>query len=405
MKKNIYVCGPTVYSNVHIGNIRPILTFDIFIRSLRHLGQEVYFIHNITDIDDKIIKRAIEENTSEKEIADKYTKHYFEVLKKLNIQMPDSIPNVVDNIDLIISFIEKLVDSNHAYVIEGNVFFDVTSIKNYGHLANRKLDEAQYEKEAGKKHPADFALWKKTTTGITFDSPWGKGRPGWHTECAAFIENELNGGSLDIHGGGIDLLFPHHENEDAQYVALNNVNIAKEWKHVGHINVQGEKMSKSIGNVMDAMETIQLYGADTLRVLFLSKNITSPLDITDEVLKNCVDLKDKYYKAFINSKILVNDSDVKMEKVEKIAGFIAIWDFNSAFVEYNLVVKEFNKNQDEYTAKNVIAASKLLGFSFINKSISNDQRSMYSEWQKLRDEKKFDQADKLRDLLIKDGLI
>lgn len=405
MRKNIYVCGPTVYSKVHIGNIRPILTFDIFIRSLKHLGMDVNFIHNITDIDDKIINKSIEEGVSEKEISERYTNHYFELLKLLNVTTLTSVPKVVENMSVIIEFVKKLVALNKAYVVDGTVYFDVTSVKNYGELSNRNLDESQYELGSGKKHPADFALWKKTNVGVTFDSPWGKGRPGWHTECAAFIDNELHGEQLDIHGGGIDLIFPHHENESAQYKALYGVGISKEWKHVGHIKLNGEKMSKSLGNVFDAEEFITNFGADTLRILFFTKNITNPLDLTDEVIDYSKDLANKYSKYFIKAKLISKNEEFEMEKIWKISQFIQGWDFNSAFVEYNLLVKDFNKKHDNTTANNLIEASKLIGFSFINKVITDKQRQIYNEWIRLREDLQFDRSDELREILIKDGLI
>lgn len=403
--KNIYVCGPTVYSKVHIGNIRPILTFDIFIRSLKALGEEVNFIHNITDIDDKIIRNAALEKTSEEKLSQKYAQLYFDLLKEINVDKPTHTPFVMESMKEIIAFIQKLIDKGNAYEVDGNVYFDVTSVSSYGSISKRKLDELVFEGGANKKNPADFALWKKTIEGIQFDSPWGLGRPGWHTECAVFINKYTNEASLDIHGGGIDLLFPHHENENVQYVAANGKEIAKEWKHVGHINLDGEKMSKSLGNIMDAETFIKQNGVDTLRMIFLTSNVTSPLDITEEVIETSKDQASKFRKAYLQAQALVLSNKAEEKLVHHIAKEISEWKFANAMKEVSTIVKDFNKDASSENANKVIALMNLLGFAFTREVVTPEQAKLIDAWQEFRKEGKFKEADELRDKLIAMGLI
>lgn len=400
--KNIYVCGPTVYSEPHIGNMRPILVFDLYIRALNALGTKTNFIHNITDIDDKIIKRALEEKVTEQEISSRYEAQYKELLNSLNVKSINEMPTVLENMDLIINFIKRLVEANKAYVVDGNVYFDVNSVSTYGSLSNRKLDEMQYEEGNFKKHPADFALWKKTDLGITFDSPWGKGRPGWHTECVVFIEKYLKGESLDIHGGGIDLLFPHHENENAQYEALFNKELAKEWRHVGHLNYEGEKMSKSLGNLISTSEFISRFGVDTLRYIFMTTSYSSPIDLTNELITSAKEQVEKLSRAFNKAQLVTSSftADVK-----QIAQFISEWNFAMANKEISEVLKDFNKQQSETNASRVLATLKLLGFAFTKNIISEEDKNTYQKWEKARKDADFASADILRNILKERNLI
>ena len=402
--KKIYVCGPTVYDTPHIGNMRPILTFDIYIRALRSLGQEVNFIHNITDIDDKIINKAKEQNTTEEAIANKYASEYFDLLNKFNIQKPTSMPTVLDNMDKIVNFIQKLIDKGFAYESNGNVLFDTSKLSNYGKISNRKLDEMQYENTEGKKHPADFALWKNTNEGIKFKSNWADGRPGWHTECALFISEGFNGESLDIHGGGIDLLFPHHENENAQFNALHDKDIANAWKHIGHLFVDGEKMSKSIGNIWSANDFINKVGADELRYIFLTSNVTSPLDLTEELIESSKS-QVKKLKRFFNLSQIYTSIDNEKNITEKIAALAADWKFAELNRELNEVLKSFNKDKNETTATQILSVLKLLGFKFSTEKLSQEVINDYRTWEKLRDEKKYEEADQIRNKLSKFDLV
>ena len=401
--KNIYVCGPTVYSKAHIGNLRPIITFDIFRRSVEFLGEEVNLIHNITDIDDKIIEAAKTEGISEKEIASKYKKYYLDLLNQSNVITPSSMPEVVNNIKEIITFIEKLIKLNKAYEVKGSVYFDVSSIESYGKLSNREVEEKDIE-NADKKHSADFALWKATDEAINFDSPWGMGRPGWHTECSAFINKELKGNSLDIHGGGIDLLFPHHENENAQYLAVNNKEITKEWKHTGKLNIKGVKMSKSIGNVIDAQDFINEYGVDMLRMIFLTTSYSSPIDIADEMLESNKKMLAAFKNDFIQAQ-MVTDKISKSEVLEEVAKSINNWKFASGIKLINIAAKKSRNSKDIKSASNILGIMKLIGFAFAEEMLSNKDKEEINKWEELRKNKDFEAADKLREKLAKEGKI
>ena len=396
--KNIYLCGPTVYNTPHIGNMRPIVTFDIFIRSLNALGIKTNLIHNLTDIDDKIIARAKTEGVSESEISEEYISEYRELLINYNINSPDSMPKVTENISNIIEYIESMIKSGNAYELNGDILFSVESFGEYGNVSNRSLDQMRFS-ESDKRHPGDFALWKKTDEGIQFDSPWGKGRPGWHTECAAFINREMNGESLDIHGGGIDLLFPHHENEAAQYKAVSGNDITKEWKHIGHISIDGDKMSKSLGNDLSAITFAEEVGPDVLRMLFLTTSPTGPINLTDEDLKQVTDLTNKWTSSFLKAQLY----ETQKAEVSNIAKLISEWKFAEANKVISEEVKKFNKTKENATT--IIGIMKLIGFNFSKIEISNEVKEMYFKWEKLRESANYNEADSLRNKLSKYGLI
>ena len=400
-KKNIYVCGPTVYSHVHIGNMRPIITFDVYNRSLRALGNEVNFIHNITDIDDKIINRAIEEGKTEKEVSDFYTERYNDVLSSANIDTITHQPNIADNLEGMIDYISELIDKGAAYVVDGNVFFDVNSIE-YGTVSNQNLEKMIFEESShSKKHPADFALWKSTSVGVQFDSPWGKGRPGWHTECAYFINKHNDGKTLDIHGGGIDLIFPHHENENAQHLAYHGEPIANDWKHVGHIFMSGEKMSKSLGNVVLAKDFIKEYSADLLRLLFISSSPFSPLEVSDEFIDNLKKVLSRLEKVHNKSQILFGEIDVNQEVIKDLAKDISEWKFASVLRKMNENIKKFNKNEDFDSAQFIESFIMLIGFNMFENKLDPYLIGVFNEWNKAREAKDWEKADNLRQKLKK----
>ncbi len=402
--KNIYLCGPTVYSEVHIGNMRPIVTFDIYNRSLSLLGEDVFFIHNITDIDDKIITKAIETNSTEEEVANKYTTKYLNLLKEYNVSTPNEMPTVTSSIKEIISFIEKLVDKGSAYQVGTNVYFDVENAEGYGELSNRSLSTMKFEEKGEKKHPGDFALWKETDKGIKFDSPWGPGRPGWHTECSLFVNKYLNGESLDIHGGGIDLLFPHHENEDAQYKAINNKPITKEWRHVGHLMLDDEKMSKSIGNVFDAEAFAKEHGVDTFRYLIMSTAYSAPMNINDEMISSAKNSVEKFEKIFNKAQLEnIEDSEIGIEK--EIALNISKWNFSAAMKDVHQLVKQYNENPSSKLGTGIIKVMNLIGFNFVNKTVTEEDKALVKEWEALKKDKNYEAADKLREVLKSKKLI
>ncbi len=288
---NMYVCGPTVYNHAHIGNARPIVVFDTLRRVLEADGYKVHFVSNFTDVDDKIINKAKEEGVKEEEIAERYIDAYNGVRKSLNVIPPDATPRVTKTMDRMIGFIEKLVENGNAYVDDGEVYFSVDSVEDYGSLSHQNLEELKVgaseriDADDNKKNPLDFLLWKKTEDGIKWDSPWGEGRPGWHTECVVMINDEFGDGPIDIHGGGMDLRFPHHENEVAQSRAVNHHGLANYWVHNGMLNFGGAKMSKSLGNIQLAKDVISDLGANVVRWLLLSVNYRDSLNYTPETIE------------------------------------------------------------------------------------------------------------------------
>ena len=285
---SMYVCGPTVYNYAHIGNARPMVVFDVLKRLFEAEGYTVKYVSNFTDVDDKIINKAIEENTTESVIANRYIDAYQAVRKELNTELPDITPRVTETMDAIIKFIDELVQSGHAYNVDGDVYFSVESVPTYGEISHQKLEQleagARVEENSAKRNPYDFALWKKTDKGIKWDSPWGQGRPGWHTECVVMINNNL-GEMIDIHGGGMDLRFPHHENEAAQQEALHGNALANYWIHNAMININGDKMSKSLGNVIWAKDVVEKLGTNLTRWLMSSVHYRKELNFSDETIE------------------------------------------------------------------------------------------------------------------------
>ncbi len=288
-KVGIYVCGPTTYNFIHLGNARPIVVFDTIRRYLEYRGYEVKYIQNFTDVDDKIINRAKAENLPAHELAQTYIDEYFKDADALNVKRADVHPKVSEHMGEIIEFVKGLVEKGFAYTVDGDVYFAVKRFKDYGKLSKRNIEElqagARVEADERKEHPGDFALWKKAKPGEPqWDSPWGKGRPGWHIECSAMSGKYL-GCSFDMHGGGFDLIFPHHENEIAQSEALNGEQMAKYWVHNGFITVKQEKMSKSLGNFFLLRDIFKKFSPDVVRFYLLSTHYRSPLDFDDEKLE------------------------------------------------------------------------------------------------------------------------
>jgi len=296
----MYVCGPTVYDETHVGHGRTFVVFDSLKRYLVEKGYYVVHIQNITDIDDKIIKRAQEENKSWKTISDEYTSSYLEVLRKLDVY-PIIHPRVTEHIRDIISLIELLISKGHAYVSNGNVYFDVSSYPYYGMLSRIPRESWRQEEEylSEKRSPADFALWKKMKPGEPYwESPWGPGRPGWHIECSAMSSKYL-GIKIDIHAGGMDLIFPHHENERAQSECAFGVSPwVKYWLHSGMVTIRGEKMSKSLGNIVLLKELLSKYKPETLRLWYLSAHYRAPIDFNEEIIAQYDRIRERLNDSF-----------------------------------------------------------------------------------------------------------
>src|ERR687885_488851 len=289
-KVGLYVCGPTVYNHIHIGNARGPLFWDVVARYLRSRGYQVTFIQNITDIDDKIINRANEEGVSWEEIVRRYTASFHERLKMLGVGLPDVEPRATEHIPEMISLIQELIEKGHAYAPgNGDVYYDVGSYPAYGQLSKQRLDEMR-ETEKGatdyKKSPLDFALWKASRPNEPFwESPWGPGRPGWHIECSAMVEKHLPGGA-DIHGGGTDLRFPHHENELAQSVGAHpDRAFVRAWTHHGMVTLREDKMAKSLGNILDVRRAVELHGRNAVRMWLLQSHYSQPIDYSEEILE------------------------------------------------------------------------------------------------------------------------
>ena len=290
-KVKMYVCGPTVYNYIHLGNARPIVVFDTLARYFKYKGMEVNYVQNFTDVDDKIINKSIEEGISASEVSEKYIKCFFEDINRLNILESVKRPKVTENMEEIIEIIQKLIDNGFAYEKDGDVYFEVKKYKDYGKLSNQKIEElelgARIDVSEIKKNPMDFALWKKKKKeGEPFwESPWGQGRPGWHIECSAMAKKYL-GDTFDIHGGGQDLVFPHHENEIAQSKCAYHGNFANYWLHNGFIQINGDKMSKSTGNFFLLREILEKFSGNAVRLFILSTHYRKPINFSFENMED-----------------------------------------------------------------------------------------------------------------------
>lgn len=303
-KVKMYVCGPTVYNYIHIGNSRPAIVFDTLRRYLQYRGYEVTFVQNITDVDDKLIRVANAEGTTVKEVADRFTDAFNEDLRSLNVMPPDIQPRVMQTIPEIVQFIEGLVEKGFAYESEGDVYFRTGRFDEYGKLSHQPLDDlqagARVEINEKKEHPLDFALWKSAKTGeITWSSPWGEGRPGWHIECSAMALKFL-GEQIDIHAGGTDLVFPHHENEIAQSECFTGKLFARYWLHNGMLNINNEKMSKSLGNFLLARDLVERFGGQLIRFFMLQGHYRNPINFSVDLLEQADNGLERVKTAYTN---------------------------------------------------------------------------------------------------------
>lgn len=417
-KVTMYVCGPTVYNYVHIGNMRPVITFDMVYKYLKYLGYDVKYASNYTDINPKITKAAKELGITEREIANKFIKAYEEDLKNYNCSNIDYRPRVINYLDDIFNFINKLIEKDYAYVVDGDVYFKVTKIKDYGILSNQSIEElisgSRVDIDEKKENPLDFALWRKTTDGETFTSPWGEGIPGWHTECVVMI-NKLFGNKIDIHAGGVDLKFPHHENEIAQSVALNNNYIANYWMHNGHININNVKMSKSLNNFILAKDFINEHSANVIKLAFLSTNYRQPLNLTDKVFEEASIVDNKIKTVLKNANIELNIKNIYNIKEEKDSTFEEYMndDFNTPNVITLLLslVKDLNqeiRNKGEnilLLTNKILTITNILGLKYVMPKFTDNQKETYNNWLKARENKDFELADTLRNELIKENIL
>ena len=415
----IYACGPTVYNYAHIGNARMAVVFDTFVRTLRFIFPKVTYVSNITDIDDKIIEAAVEQNVEISVITKKFTKIYNEDMAKLNVLAPDVQPKATEYIPEMIDLIKELIEKDFAYEKDGHVLFHVPTYENYGKLSNRIKDEqiagSRVDVADFKKDPADFVLWKPST-GVQpgWESPWGIGRPGWHTECSAMSEKTL-GLPLDIHGGGRDLIFPHHENEIAQSccTAAENSNpesYAKYWMHNGFVTIDGEKMSKSLGNIILVNELTQKYHGEVIRLALLSTHYRQALDWNDNVIHQAKKLLDKLYS-------LLNElNDVKESKEPDIDLIeILLDDLNTPglMANINKLLKnaESLEEGDKPNLKsNLLLIGKLMGiledksYNQISSEFKDKVDNLIEDRSNAKKKRDFELADKIRSELIDLGV-
>ena len=415
-KVNMYVCGPTVYNYIHIGNARPVIFYDMLKRYLEFLGYDVTYASNITDVDDKTIKKAIETNKTEKEVATFYENAYFDAVEKVGSRKPDLIPHATDYINEMIDFIDKLVENGNAYNASGDVFFRVNSVDDYGILSNQVSEDlesgARISVNDKKENPLDFALWKKTDEGIKWNSPFGEGRPGWHTECVV-MNHKLFGDVIDIHGGGMDLKFPHHENEIAQSEALYKNHLAKYWIHVGRLDLQGEKMSKSLGNVIYVKDLSSKVEGMILRSLILFSPYRSIISYSDELYSQYKKEYEKWQRTYKQALYEIQYRNIKNDQLSAsdIEAFKEYMnqDFNvqNVLTLVSGLVKEINtslrsKDFDTLAVK-FNTFSKIfdvLGIDLFVKPMTSEELDIYVKWNQARENKDFRSADKYRNMLI-----
>ena len=420
---SMYVCGPTVYNHAHIGNARPVIFFDTVKRFLTYVGFKVTYASNFTDIDDKIIKAAIEEGVTEEEITKKYINTFLELCEILGCEMDVIRPKVTENMDEILSFIEKLVDNGNAYVSGDDVYFKVNSDPKYGVLSNQKLDElelgARIDVNEGKLDPRDFTLWKKTNdTGKKWDSKFGSGRPGWHTECVVMIHKIFNG-KIDIHGGGTDLRFPHHENEIAQNYCLHDDFLANYWLHNARLDLRGEKMSKSLGNVIWVKDIVKEFSPQAFRLAILANHYRQVINYQDEMMRQMQGEWEKLEKMYITlyRKLELEDALGEGEVLPIMDEFLneMAHDFNTANALVHLYahMKQMNKDvrtnnidikilQNEFETFNCMLY--ILGLRVSLKPLTKEEKDVVLAWQEARKNKDFENADILRNKINELGI-
>lgn len=423
---SIYVCGPTVYNYVHIGNTRPMIVFDVLRRTFEYLGYQVTFVSNFTDVDDKIIKAAKAEGITEKELTDKYIAAYEDVRRNLNLLFPTYAPRVTNTMDAIIKFIDNLVKSGYAYEVDGDVYFRVSKIDEYGQLSGIKIEDLvagaseRIDENDKKEESTDFALWKKTDEGIRFDSPWSKGRPGWHTECVVMINDIFEGGKIDIHGGGQDLKFPHHENEIAQSMACHHHPIAHTWMHNQMINIDNQKMSKSLGNVIWAKDMVAELGCNVVKWFMLSSHYRNPLNLTEEVLNSVKKEVAKVDNVIKSVSLYLQVNHIANENYNKAAvdGMVGALedDLNTSLAltkildqvkKLNLAFRQKEKNDKAIAIEyqTLLKMTAVIGFVFEPRKLNAAELEIYQAWLEAKQNKDFETADKLRTQLIEKGII
>ena len=423
-KISMYVCGPTVYNYPHVGNARPIVVFDTLKKALEAQNYDVFYASNFTDVDDKIINTAIQENVSEKEITEKYIAAYNQTRASLNADLPDVAPKVTETMDEIIAFIEKLVENGAAYQVGGDVYYRVESDKTYGELSHQKVEDlvvgARIDENTNKENPLDFTLWKATDKGIQWDSPWSKGRPGWHTECVVMIQDVFKRPLIDIHGGGMDLKFPHHENEMAQCQSINHTRLANTWVHNGMINIDGTKMSKSLGNVWWAKDLIEQLGGNVVRWTMISSHYRAPLNLNESAFETAKKELTKIQNAYSQACVQIQISNMAWANEAETATWNAFIEaMNDDLNTPNAVSVVFDtvKQMNQAIRKRPIGENLpalvaslekmmyVLGIKLDKKEMDASDIQTYVDWRAAVKEKNFEVADQLRASLQEKGIL
>lgn len=428
----IYACGPTVYNYIHIGNARPLCVFDVLRRYLEYRGYNVRFVQNFTDVDDKIIKRANEEGLSFEEVSKKYIKEFWTDAHGLNFKDATVHPKATENIEEIINIIKTLEEKGYAYAVDGDVYYRTLKFKDYGKLSHQPIEDLQSGARIAigekKENPLDFALWKAAKEGEPYwDSPWGKGRPGWHIECSAMNKRYL-GDSIDIHCGGKDLVFPHHENEIAQSEAANDAPFAKYWMHNGYINVDNVKMSKSLGNFKTVREIANVYGYEVIRYFLISSHYRSPINYSIDIIEQCQSALDRLYTcresldfAIKNAKSDIDDDEEILKLIASAKdefinamdddlntadGIAAVFNLVST-INTEIINKEVSLNVCKKAAEMFDELTGVLGLLYNRKSndIDDDIEKLIEQRQTARANKDWATADKIRDELKAKGII
>ena len=423
---SMYVCGPTVYNYPHIGNARPIVVFDTLKRTFQALGYNVKMVSNYTDVDDKIIKVAKECGVSEKEITEKFIDAYNADRLGLNAMMPDAAPKVTETMDAIIDFIALLVEKGNAYVVDGDVYFRVNSVNEYGHLSNQQIDDlmvgARIDENSKKENPLDFTLWKRTEEGIQWDSPWSVGRPGWHTECVVMINQEFAGQHLiDIHGGGMDLKFPHHENEIAQSRAAFGTPIANYWIHNGMLNLDGIKMSKSLGNVIWAKDMRAELGGNVMRWLFLGAHYRAPLNINEDAVQTAKTELDKVIKPLKQAYAKMGLARYERQNLRDEALLKAFLDamaddlntpnaFSKLFEAVKVLNQSIRKRDIDFAQVEAVVSAMeamldILGIRNEVLTVTDEDIEIHAKWKDAVAQKDYETADAYRKVLMEKGII
>lgn len=427
----IYACGPTVYNYIHIGNARPLCVFDVLRRYLEYKGYNVKFVQNFTDVDDKIIKRANEEGITFEEVSKKYIEEFWTDANGLNFKKASVHPKATENIDEIINIIKTLEEKGYAYAVDGDVYFRTLKFKEYGKLSHQPIDDLQSGARIAigekKENPLDFALWKAAKEGEPYwDSPWGKGRPGWHIECSAMNKRFL-GDTIDIHCGGQDLIFPHHENEIAQSECANGCTFSKYWMHNGYINVDNVKMSKSLGNFKTVREIANVYGYEVIRYFLISSHYRSPINYSLEIIEQCKSALERLYTcresldfAFKNAKDIPDDEELIKKLNSHREQFITAMDddLNTADgvaavfelvkdINTSILDKEVSKNVCQTAATVFDELCNVLGILYNRKNndVDSDIEALIEERQQARANKDWATADRIRDELKAKGII